>query len=66
MALWGTAIGGPVLAAVVFSVLSETLRLQLPYGYMMVLGLLLILCVMYLPEGLVSLWRRKAKGARHV
>ena len=60
------SIGGPVLAAVVFSVLSETLRLQLPYGYMMVLGLLLILCVMYLPEGLASLWRRKAKGVRHV
>ena len=33
---------------------------------MMVLGLLLILCVMYLPEGLASLWRRKAKGVRHV
>ncbi len=60
------SIGGPVLAAVVFSVLSETLRLQLPYGYMMVLGLLLILCVMYLPEGLASLWRHKAKAARHV
>ena len=54
------SIGGPVLAAVVFSLLAETLRLQLPYGYMMVLGLLLILCVMYLPNGLASLWQRRA------
>lgn len=56
----GTAsIGGPVLAAVVFSLLAETLRLQLPYGYMLVLGLLLILCVLYLPNGLASLWQRR-------
>jgi branched-chain amino acid transport system permease protein len=58
------SIGGPVIAAIVFSLLSETLRLQLPYGYMMVLGLLLILCVMYLPDGLASLWRRKAAALR--
>ena len=32
------SIGGPVVAAIVFSLLAETLRLQLPYGYMMVLG----------------------------
>ncbi|WP_409520557.1 branched-chain amino acid ABC transporter permease [Melaminivora sp.] len=54
-----TSLAGPVLAAVVFSILAETLRLQLPYGYMMVLGGLLILCVLYLPDGLATLWRRK-------
>ncbi|MGJ7529298.1 branched-chain amino acid ABC transporter permease [Variovorax sp. GB1P17] len=58
------SIGGPVAAAIVFSLLSETLRLQLPYGYMMVLGLLLILCVMYLPNGLASLWQRKTAALR--
>lgn len=56
------SIGGPIAAAVVFSLLAETLRLQLPYGYMLVLGLLLVLCVMYLPNGLASLWQRKAGG----
>ena len=39
-------------------------RLQLPYGYMLVLGLLLVLCVMYLPNGLASLWQRKAQGGQ--
>lgn len=48
---------GPVAAAVLFSVLAETLRLQLPQAYMMALGLLLILSVMYLPDGLGSLKR---------
>jgi branched-chain amino acid transport system permease protein len=46
---------GPLIAAVVFSLLAETLRLQLPQVYMMALGLLLILCVLYLPGGLASL-----------
>ena len=46
---------GPLIAAVVFSVLAETLRLQAPQIYMMALGLLLILCVLYLPGGLASL-----------
>ena len=46
---------GPLIAAVVFSLLAETLRLQAPQAYLMTLGLLLILCVLYLPGGLASL-----------
>lgn len=50
MTLWG-----PLIAAIVFSVLAESLRLQVPHIYMMSLGLLLILSVLYLPGGLASL-----------
>jgi branched-chain amino acid transport system permease protein len=46
---------GPLVAAIVFSLLAETLRLSMPQLYMMTLGLLLILCVLYLPGGLASL-----------
>ena len=60
---------GPLIAAVVFSLLAETLRLQAPQVYMMSLGLLLILCVLYLPGGLASLrgatftqWRDDIRG----
>lgn len=60
---------GPLIAAVVFSLLAETLRLQAPYVYMMSLGALLILCVLYLPGGLASLrretwvqWRDDIRG----
>ena len=50
LTLWG-----PLIAAIVFSLLAETLRLQAPQVYMMTLGLLLILSVLYLPGGLASL-----------
>ena len=50
LTLWG-----PLIAAIVFSLLAETLRLQAPQIYMMSLGLLLILSVLYLPGGLASL-----------
>ncbi|MET0350346.1 MAG: branched-chain amino acid ABC transporter permease, partial [Rhizobacter sp.] len=50
LTLWG-----PLIAAIVFSLLAETLRLSAPQVYMMSLGLLLILCVLYLPGGLASL-----------
>ena len=53
---------GPLIAAVVFSLLAETLRLQLPQLYMMALGLLLILCVLYLPGGLASLRPETVRG----
>jgi branched-chain amino acid transport system permease protein len=53
---------GPLVAAVVFSVLAETLRLQLPQAYMVALGLLLILSVMYLPDGLGSLRWAQVRG----
>ncbi|MCR5884909.1 branched-chain amino acid ABC transporter permease [Rhizobacter sp. J219] len=64
-----TTLWGPLIAAVVFSVLAETLRLQLPQLYMVTLGFLLILCVLYLPGGLASLrwqtisgWGRALRG----
>ncbi|RFP77608.1 branched-chain amino acid ABC transporter permease [Hydrogenophaga sp. SNF1] len=57
MTLWG-----PLIAAIVFSVLAETLRLQVPQVYMMSLGLLLILSVLYLPGGLASVRADTFKG----
>jgi branched-chain amino acid transport system permease protein len=57
LTLWG-----PLIAAIVFSLLAETLRLQAPQLYLMSLGLLLILCVLYLPGGLASIRTDTAKG----
>jgi len=57
------SLWGPVVAAIIFSLLAETLRLSLPYAYMMVLGLLLIGFVLYLPDGLASLrWKGGRRG----
>ena len=54
---------GPIVSALVFSLLTEFLRLQFPYLFLVILGLLLILLVLYLPGGIASLfvrwrWRR--------
>lgn len=54
---------GPLVSAVVFSLLTEFLRLQFPYLFLMVLGVLLILLVLYLPGGIASLWQRRATRA---
>jgi branched-chain amino acid transport system permease protein len=50
---------GPLGSAVVFSLFAEFLRLRFPYAYLMVLGALLIVLVLYLPGGLASLFERR-------
>ena len=50
---------GPVASSVLFSLLTEFLRLQFPYLFLILLGLLLILLVLYLPGGLASLLERR-------
>jgi branched-chain amino acid transport system permease protein len=59
-----TSLAGPMLAAIAFSLLAEFLRLQFPYVYLVILGLLLIVAVLYLPRGLAGLWsgRTAARG----
>jgi branched-chain amino acid transport system permease protein len=47
---------GPLISSVVFSLLTEFLRLQFPYLFLTLLGTLLIVLVLYLPGGLASLW----------
>jgi branched-chain amino acid transport system permease protein len=52
-------LGGPIVSAVVFSVFTEFLRLRFPYAYLIILGALLIVFVLYLPGGFASLLRRR-------
>jgi branched-chain amino acid transport system permease protein len=58
------SLAGPVVAALVFSLLAEFLRLQFPYAYLIALGLLLIIAVLYLPYGLAGLWRGRGRVER--
>lgn len=57
---------GPIVSAVVFSLLTEFLRLRFPYAYLLVLGTLLIVLVLYLPRGFAQLWDdwRARRGRR--
>jgi len=50
---------GPIVSALVFSLLTEFLRLQFPYLFLVILGLLLIVLVLYLPGGIASLFVRR-------
>lgn len=57
-------IHGAVIGAVIFSLLAEFLRLQFPYLYLVLLGGLLILSVLYLPDGIAG-WRWSKAAVRH-
>ena len=54
---------GPLVSSLVFGLLTEFLRLQFPYVFLLVLGALLIVLVLYLPGGLASLLRRRKADA---
>jgi branched-chain amino acid transport system permease protein len=65
MAGGARTITGPLASAVLFSLLTELLRLRFPYAYLLLLGTLLILVVLYLPGGIASLFvqRSRSRGA---
>ncbi len=58
-------VAGLLVASFVFSLLTELLRLQFPYLFLIILGTLLILLVLYLPGGIASLWSGKRPEKRH-
>ncbi len=47
---------GPLLGAAFFTILSEILWARLPQAYMVVLGVLLILFVLFIPRGLAGIF----------
>ena len=59
---------GPVLGAVVFTYLREILITRFPYYYMLLIGIILLLVILYLPNGLVGLiqkWQRRRLERQH-
>ena len=46
---------GPVVGAIVFGYLDRTLSLEFPQYFMMIFGVLLIVVILFLPNGLVGL-----------
>lgn len=67
MAIFGgtTRLWGPILGAVVFTLLQERLITRYPYAYLLLFGLTLIAVIAYLPGGLAELAEReyyKLKG----
>jgi branched-chain amino acid transport system permease protein len=52
-------IVGPIVGTIVVKAVEEYLRVTVPYGHQIAYGLILVLVVLFMPEGLVGLWRKK-------
>jgi branched-chain amino acid transport system permease protein len=68
MAIFGGMgqIYGPVIGAAIFAYTEELLLTKFPYYYMLTFGIVLIVVIIYLPDGLIGLiqrlWRRRLGG----
>jgi branched-chain amino acid transport system permease protein len=59
---------GPILGATVFSYLREILITRFPYYYMLLIGIILLVAILYLPNGLAGLiqkWQKRRVERQH-
>ena len=49
---------GPVIGAAIFAYLEELLLTKFPYYYMLIFGVILVVVILYLPDGLIGLIQR--------
>ena len=58
---------GPVIGAAIFTYLEEFLITRFPYYYMLIFGIIMVIAILYLPDGLVGLaqksWKRISGGS---
>ncbi|MBI9105663.1 MAG: branched-chain amino acid ABC transporter permease [Spirochaetales bacterium] len=61
MALLGGIYGtlGPIIGTVLLGVLAEYLKLYIPYGHLIVYGIIIICIIMFMPQGIVGVVRSK-------
>jgi branched-chain amino acid transport system permease protein len=59
---------GPIIGAAIFTYLEEFLVTRFPYYYMLIFGIIMLVAILYMPEGLVGLiqklWKR-ISGTKH-
>jgi branched-chain amino acid transport system permease protein len=53
---------GPVIGALLLGVSAEFLKLKLPYGHLMVYGVIILLVILFMPQGLWGLMRRRRRA----
>jgi branched-chain amino acid transport system permease protein len=66
MALLGGvhSTAGPVFGAVLLGLVAEWLKLKIPYGHLVVYGIIIIVVILFMPQGLLGLARKAMRGAR--
>ncbi len=52
---------GPVIGAILLGLASEALKLRIPYGHLVVYGIIIVLVILFMPNGLYGLWLRGAR-----
>jgi branched-chain amino acid transport system permease protein len=55
---------GPILGATIFAYLEELLLTKFPYYYMLTFGIILVIVILYLPDGLAGLIQRSIQKWR--
>lgn len=55
---------GPMSGAVLLGIASEWLKLKIPYGHLVVYGIIIVLVILLMPRGLVGLARKRLTGRR--
>jgi branched-chain amino acid transport system permease protein len=51
-------IAGPIIGTIVIKAIEEYLRVTVSYGHQIAYGLILVVVVLFMPEGLVGLWKK--------
>ncbi len=52
-------IVGPIIGTILIKAIEEYLRVTFSYGHQIAYGLILVVVVLFLPEGLLGLWKRR-------
>jgi len=52
---------GPVVGAVLLGVVSEFLKLRIPYGHLLVYGLIIVIAILFFPQGIVGTITQRLK-----
>jgi branched-chain amino acid transport system permease protein len=52
-------IAGPLIGTLLIKVIEEYLRVNISYGHQIGYGLILVIVVLFMPDGLMGLWRKK-------
>jgi branched-chain amino acid transport system permease protein len=56
---------GPVIGAVILSVLAETLKLKIPYGHLFIYGIIMVVAILWFPGGLIGILKKKGSASNH-
>lgn len=54
---------GPIFGAILLGLASEWLKLKIPYGHLVVYGIIIVIVILFMPQGLRQLVRRTSHSA---